>query len=118
MRALDVKSRRTAYRSPWRNGVAERWIGSCRRELLDRVIILHEDHLRRLLREYVEYYSGDRCHLALEKDSPEMRSVQPRPSHRARAGVLADDRSHRQAAPLVADLATFQHPSNLYIACL
>jgi transposase InsO family protein len=57
-RALDVKPRRTAYRSPWENGAAERWIGSCRRELLDRVILLHEDHLRRLLRGYVEYYAA------------------------------------------------------------
>ena len=40
---------RTAYRSPWQNGVAERWVGSCRRELLDHVIVLNESHLRRLL---------------------------------------------------------------------
>ena len=36
---------RTAYRSPWQNGVAERWVGSCRRELLDHVIVLSESHL-------------------------------------------------------------------------
>ncbi len=84
VRAMDVKPRRTAYRSPWQNGVAERWIGSCRRELLDRGIILHEDHLRRLLREYVEYYATDRCHLALGKDAPDGRSVERRPSGRAR----------------------------------
>ncbi len=86
--SFRIEPKRTAYRSPWQNGVAERWIGSCRRELLDRVIVLHEGHLRRLLREYVDYYSGDRCHLALEKDSPEMRSVQQRPSHRARVVSL------------------------------
>ena len=66
------------------NGVAERWIGSCRRELLDRVIVLHEDHLRRLLRDYAEYYSSDRCHLGLKKDTPERRSVQRCPSRSAR----------------------------------
>jgi hypothetical protein len=42
---------RTAYRSPWQNGVAERWVGSCRRELLDHVIVLNESHLRRLVRD-------------------------------------------------------------------
>lgn len=32
---------RTAFRSPWQNGVAERWVGSCRRDLLDHVIVLN-----------------------------------------------------------------------------
>jgi len=82
--AMGIQPKRVAARSPWQNGVAERWIGSCRRELLDRVVILHKGHLRRLLREYVGYYSEDRCHLALEKDAPDMRPVQPRPSRRAR----------------------------------
>ncbi len=86
--ALGIESRRIAYRSPWQNGVAERWIGSCRRELLDRVIVLHAGHLRRLLREYVAYYTRDRCHLGLEKDAPEPRSTQPRPSRRARVVSL------------------------------
>jgi hypothetical protein len=40
-------------RSPWQNGVAERWVGSCRRELLDHVIPLNERHLKRLLLQYV-----------------------------------------------------------------
>jgi putative transposase len=40
---------RTAYRSPWQNGVAERWVGSCRRDLLDHVIVLNQRHLKRLM---------------------------------------------------------------------
>jgi len=36
--------------------VAERWVGSCRRELLDHVIVLNESHLRRLVRDYLKYY--------------------------------------------------------------
>jgi transposase InsO family protein len=40
---------RTAHCTPWQNGVAERWVGSCRRELLDHVIVLSEPHLRRLV---------------------------------------------------------------------
>ena len=47
VRALGVKPRRTAYRSPWQNGVAERCIGSCRRELLDRVGGLHHRYVWR-----------------------------------------------------------------------
>ena len=61
---------RAAFRSPWQNGVAERWVGSVRRDLLDHVIILNERHLRRLLRDYVRYYHEDRTHLGLGKDTP------------------------------------------------
>jgi transposase InsO family protein len=46
----------TAPRSPWQNGVIERFIGSVRRECLDHVIVLTASGLRRLLTRYVEYY--------------------------------------------------------------
>ncbi len=88
VRALGITPKRISYRSPWQNGVAERWIGSCRRELLDRVVILHERHLRRLLREYVDYYSRDRCQLGLEKDSPDSRLAERRPTRRGRVVSL------------------------------
>ena len=61
---------RTGFRSPWQNGIAERWIGSCRRELLDHVIVFDERHLKRLISEYVLYYHEDRTHLGLAKDTP------------------------------------------------
>ena len=61
---------RTAFRSPWQNGVAERWVGSVRRDLLDHVIVLNQRHMRRLLRDYVRYYHEDRTHLGLGKDTP------------------------------------------------
>src|SRR5713226_1879969 len=65
----------TAPRSPWQNAFAERVIGTIRRELLDHVIVLNEQHLRRRLRSYFHYYHGSRTHLALEKDAPEPRAV-------------------------------------------
>ena len=40
VRAMGIKPCRIAYRSPWQNGVAERWIGSCRRELLTYVVVV------------------------------------------------------------------------------
>jgi putative transposase len=61
---------RTAFRSPWQNGIAERWVGSVRRDLLDHVIVLNQRHLRRLLKNYVHYYHEDRTHLGLGKDTP------------------------------------------------
>jgi len=76
---LGTELIRTAYRSPWQNGVAERWVGSCRRELLDHVIVLSESHLRRLVRDYLEYYHDDRIHDALKKETPTLRVVEPRP---------------------------------------
>jgi transposase InsO family protein len=66
-----------APRSPWQNAYAERLIGSIRRECLDRVIILHEKGLRRVLRSYFEYYTHSRTHLSLDKDAPIPRAVQP-----------------------------------------
>jgi len=67
---------RTAFRSPWQNGIAERWVGSCRRDLLDHVVVLNERHLKRLMREYVRYYQEDRTHLGLVKDTPVGRPVE------------------------------------------
>ena len=65
----------TAYRSPWQNGYVERVIGSIRREFLDHVIVINENHLRKLLKEYFHYYNNQRTHLGLNKDSPESRDV-------------------------------------------
>jgi hypothetical protein len=60
VKSLDIVPKRTSFRSPWQNGVGERWVGSCRRDLLDHVIVLNERHLKRLTREYVRYYHDDR----------------------------------------------------------
>ena len=75
-----IRSIRTSIRSPWQNGIAERWVGSCRRELLDHVIPLNEEHLRRLGREYLAYYHEDRTHNGLGKTTPANRPIEPRPS--------------------------------------
>ena len=47
---LGIEPKRTAYRSPWQNGTAERWVGSARRAVLEHVIVMNEKHLHRLLR--------------------------------------------------------------------
>jgi len=74
-KVLGSQPTRTAFRSPWQNGVAERWVGSCRRDLLEHVIILNERHLKRLMAEYVRYYHEDRTHLGLTKDTPAGRPI-------------------------------------------
>jgi transposase InsO family protein len=86
---FGVQPRRTASRSPWQNGTAERFVGTVRRELLDHVVVLSEDHLRRLLREYVTYYNTERVHGAIG-DAPAGRPAEIRPS--LRASVVASRR--------------------------
>src|SRR5215470_5252077 len=74
VRSLSVNPVRTSFESPWQNGVAERWVGSCRRDLLDHIIAVDERHLKRLLAEYIRYYHEDRTHLGLGKGTPDRRS--------------------------------------------
>ena len=87
LKSAGAKSVLTSYRSPWQNGVAERWVLTLRRELLDHVVVLSEAHARRLISVFVDYYNQDRGHLSLDKDSPDPRPVQQRPS--ASAKVIA-----------------------------
>lgn len=75
VKAIGLRAVRTTFRSPWQNGVAERWVGSCRRDLLDHVIPLNERHLKCLLSEYIRYYHLDRTHVGLEKHTPTLRPV-------------------------------------------
>ncbi len=74
---LGIREIVTAPQSPWQNPYAERVIGSIRRECLDHLIILGENHLRGILREYVRYYNKSRPHLSLERNAPVPRSVEP-----------------------------------------
>jgi putative transposase len=66
-----------APRSPWQNPYVERVIGSIRRDMLDHVIVLNEQHLRCLLTDYLPYYHDFRTHLSLAMDFPVPRSVEP-----------------------------------------
>jgi putative transposase len=70
IKSFGVEPKRTSFRSPWQNGVAERFVGSCRRDLLDHVIPFNERHLKRLMIEYIRYYHQDRTHLGLDKQTP------------------------------------------------
>lgn len=74
--AMGIRDRPTAPGSPWQNGHVERLIGSIRRECLDHIIVLGENHLCRILKAYADYYNDDRPHLALGKDAPNQRPVQ------------------------------------------
>jgi transposase InsO family protein len=76
MRNMGIEEVTIAPRSPWQNPYAERLIGSIRRECLNDVIVLHEQHLTRVLHSYVAYYHPWRTHRSLEMDTPLTRRVQ------------------------------------------
>ena len=76
LRAMGIRDKPTAPRSPWQNGHCERLIGSIRRECLDHVVVFGERHLRQVLHSYLDYYNSARTHLALRKDSPISRAKQ------------------------------------------
>ncbi|MGA3081134.1 MAG: hypothetical protein ABSD44_07095 [Terracidiphilus sp.] len=76
---FGIQPKRTSFRSLWKNGVAERWAGDCRRDLLDHVIVLNERHLKRPMNDYIRYYHDDRMHLALAKGTPAGRAAAKNP---------------------------------------
>jgi transposase InsO family protein len=76
LRGPGIRDRPTAPASPWQNGVAERLIGSIRRECVNHVIVLGEAHLRRILRAHARSYNNIRTHRSLDKDAPVSSPVQ------------------------------------------
>jgi len=76
IRAMGIRDRPTAPRSPWQNPYVERLIGTLRRDCLDHVVVFGEEHLRRTLDLYSRYYNETRTHLGLAKDAPLGRAVQ------------------------------------------
>ena len=57
-------------RTPRMNAIAERWIGGCRRELLDRTLVWNQAHLRQILREYETHHNQHRPHRSLDAAAP------------------------------------------------
>lgn len=80
LNVTGLEPKRTSVQAPRQNGIAERWVGSVRRGILDHVIALNEQHLRRLIRDYVHYHHEDRIHDSLKKDTPNRRPVEPKPT--------------------------------------
>jgi putative transposase len=74
---MQIKVVLTAPRSPWQSPYVERLMGSIRRECLDHVVVMNQTSLRRQIACYLDYYHGSRSHLALGKDSPDGRVVEP-----------------------------------------
>jgi transposase InsO family protein len=68
--AAGARVVRSAIQAPRMNSIMERWIGSCRRELLDRTLVWNQRHLVTVLREYVDFYNSHRPHRTLRQAAP------------------------------------------------
>ena len=69
-RAEGIRIVLTAPQAPRKNAIMARWIGSVRRELLDRILITNAHHLRKVLIEYESHFNSHRPHRALNNASP------------------------------------------------
>ena len=68
--AAGIRIIRSGVQAPRMNSITERWIDSCRRELLDRTLIWNQRHLMLVLREYEDFYNSHRPHRALDQAAP------------------------------------------------
>ena len=79
------------------NAIAERWIGGCRRELLDRTLIWNQSHLRQILPEYETHHNQHRPHRSLDGAAPLKRLAEPidlkqyRARRQARVGGIINE---------------------------
>jgi putative transposase len=77
--------------APRANAICERIIGTLRRELLDRLLIVNEQHLLRVLTEYLMHYNTARPHRSLGQLTPAQAATRP-----PEPVVLAEHRVHRK----------------------
>jgi putative transposase len=89
----DIRIIRTPVQAPRANAIAERWIGTLRRECLDHLLIIGAPHLSRVLQDYTEHYNTHRPHRSLHQHPPGGRTPPPseapvRPLRRDRLGSL------------------------------
>ena len=89
----DIRIIRTPVRAPRANAIAERFIGTLRRECLDHILITGPRHLAAVLQEYLEHYNTHRPHRSLDQQPPAGRTPPPanatvRPLRRDRLGGL------------------------------
>ena len=101
--AEAIQIMRTPVRAPRANAIAERWIGSLRRELLDRILIVNRRQLERVLAVYVDHYNTHRPHRSLGQTPPDGRSPVPAPIsdlvvRRQRLGGLINEYTYPQVA--------------------
>jgi transposase InsO family protein len=92
-RTEGLKVLKTPVRTPVANSIAERWIGTLRRELLDRTIIWNQRQLHRLVVDYIDHYNRHRPHRSLQQRPPSP-PASPDEAHPPTADVIRLPRCH------------------------
>jgi putative transposase len=91
-RSEAIEVVRTPYRAPQANGVAERFVRTVRSECCDRLLILNQEHLERVLQGFIDHYNGHRLHRALSLTPPAAKPPTVTPSASADARIVRRDR--------------------------
>jgi hypothetical protein len=68
--SVDINIIRTPYCAPNANAFAERFVRTVREEILDKILVINQAHLRRVLMEFLDYYNKRRPHQGLDQQSP------------------------------------------------
>ena len=68
--AAGINVLRSPVQAPRANAIAERWVGSVRRECVDRMLIVNRRHLEQVVAEYVDHFNGHRPHRSLDQRQP------------------------------------------------
>lgn len=97
VRGMGIDEIPIAPRCPWQNPYAERLIGSIRRDCLDHVIVLNDQHLRRILESYFAYYHHSRTHLSLHRNAPIPRKTESKSRRRVISLTQVGGLHHRYA---------------------
>jgi putative transposase len=98
--SAGIRIIKSPVRAPRANAIMERWIGSCRREILDRTLVWNQAHLRLVLAEYEDHYNRHRPHRTLRQASPLRRLPEPanldqfKVQRRDRLGGIIHEYSH------------------------
>lgn len=101
--AEDIQILRSPVRAPRTNAICERLIGTLRRELLDEILILHEQHARRVLTEWLHHYTHSRPHRSLGQLTPEQAQNRPPTPNQPRRAPHPPPRDPRRPHPRIPD---------------
>jgi transposase len=111
--AAGVRIVRSAVQAPRMNSVMERWIGSCRRELLDRTLVWNQRHLMSVLREYEVFYNTHRPHRTLKQAAP-LRPLPDEVTGLDHFRVQRRDRAGGRDPRIQPGGIGFRHPRDIY----